>query len=90
MSDYCNGCGQPGLRGVTHACIKINGFPFIANPNPSTPTQTGWSCPSCGNGNAPWLPYCHFCDAAARRALLASQEVPVASSTAPEAQPKNG
>jgi predicted RNA-binding Zn-ribbon protein involved in translation (DUF1610 family) len=65
----CPNCGQPGLRDVTHACVRgVPAFyPAMPMPAPTPPMQVGWRCPVCGLGNAPWIPYCAHCrDKAAR------------------------
>jgi hypothetical protein len=54
----CTICGQMYPIGVYHACGGTPSYPPLF-----TAPQTGWKCPACGNGCAPWLGVCpgpHF------------------------------
>ena len=37
--------------------LKLSTDPYIVSP----PPKTGWICPKCGAGVAPWMPYCSLC-----------------------------
>lgn len=70
----CPGCGSEDhahAEGCTAWEAVVGPF---ATPNPpyqgpGTPPhpsyvpgpRTGWVCPRCGAGIAPWMPYCSFC-----------------------------
>lgn len=60
----CNACGAPGWDSGPAGPSPYYPAPFV----PHVPEKPGWECPVCHRGNAPWIPYCHFCDAEARRA----------------------
>ncbi len=47
----CSVCGQWIPIGNIHFCSP-------SQPVMLTPPQTGWICPSCGRGNAPWVATC--------------------------------
>jgi hypothetical protein len=40
------------------------------------PAQTGWKCPGCGHGYAPWVPECHHCPVAGPSAFIAKEYDP--------------
>lgn len=60
----CPKCGRPGGAWVTHVCMTAGRL-----TDPPAKQAVGWTCPTCGNGNAPWMPYCHNCDSSTRTAL---------------------
>lgn len=63
MNDYCPTCGYlPG--GVTHICWgrQAQQWSWPIQLVPLAPT--GWKCPTCGCGCAPWTPTCANCTSA--------------------------
>lgn len=60
---HCAVCGQWVGSHQMHSCGGLTTFPTPPVVfTPPSPMKTGWLCPACGKGNAPWIPYCHFCD----------------------------
>jgi len=67
----CQGCGcEPDSTGTYHhnrGCLAWESMvgPY-STPNPPKihlprTVKEGWTCPNCGAGIAPWMPYCSFC-----------------------------
>ena len=50
-------CPQTGLQCQRTVCLQRQGC-VLGNPADVVTQQTGWRCPVCGKGNAPFMPTC--------------------------------
>lgn len=59
----CAVCGAWVPNGTIHSCGGSMPwrYPQPVQPPAVTWNVTGWKCPSCGAGVAPFMPYCPHC-----------------------------
>lgn len=67
MSCFCTGrCRELGYCpsvSIPNDTFPANPYVYPTDTAPATITitQTGWRCPNCGMGVAPFMPYCPNC-----------------------------
>lgn len=62
----CDGCwqrynavfGEKTPAYFTYKTTTTSGTPPANTPEPETDDTTGWKCPVCGWGVAPWVEFC--------------------------------